>query len=96
MISLRAIVYVGSVSGRSRSVLAASAMCLLLSGACASTDPTAGSTGSEASIKPQPSDVEDGALPEILRFSAPLLSGGTIDGAALAGRDVALWMWAPW
>jgi thiol-disulfide isomerase/thioredoxin len=35
-------------------------------------------------------------VPEILQFSAPLLSGGTIEGATLAGKDVALWLWAPW
>ena len=34
-------------------------------------------------------------LPE-LDFTARRLDGGTLHGARLAGRDVALWMWAPW
>jgi hypothetical protein len=36
------------------------------------------------------------AVPEVLRFTAPRLSGGTVQGASLAGSDVALWFWAPW
>ena len=31
-----------------------------------------------------------------LRFTAPLLGGGRFRGQAYAGRDVALWFWAPW
>ena len=31
-----------------------------------------------------------------LRFNAPLLEGGRFRGRAYAGRDVALWFWAPW
>lgn len=34
-------------------------------------------------------------VPEILRFSAPLLGGGTYDGAAAAGKVTAYWFWAP-
>ena len=34
--------------------------------------------------------------PEVLDFEAPLLGGGTIRGADLAGQDVAFWFWAPW
>ena len=33
--------------------------------------------------------------PEILRFSAPLVGGGTFDGASVAGTPVAFWFWAP-
>ena len=32
----------------------------------------------------------------VLDFTARRLAGGTFDGVQLAGRDVALWMWAPW
>lgn len=28
--------------------------------------------------------------------AVPAVGGGEVDGAALAGRDVALWFWAPW
>jgi hypothetical protein len=31
-----------------------------------------------------------------LRFTAPRLGGGQIRGAEYAGRDVAIWFWAPW
>ena len=34
--------------------------------------------------------------PEVLRFSAPELGGGTVDGQDYSGRDVAIWSWAPW
>jgi hypothetical protein len=34
--------------------------------------------------------------PEVLRFSAPKLGGGTLEGADYSGRDVAIWFWAPW
>jgi hypothetical protein len=35
-------------------------------------------------------------VPDVLRFSAPRLGGGRVVGADYAGRDVALWFWAPW
>jgi hypothetical protein len=33
--------------------------------------------------------------PEALRFSAPLVGGGTIDAASLAGAPVLFWFWSP-
>ena len=33
--------------------------------------------------------------PEVLRFSAPIVGGGELDGSTLAGRPVAFWFWAP-
>jgi hypothetical protein len=36
------------------------------------------------------------AVPQILDFSAPLVGGGTLEGADLAGAPVAFWFWAPW
>jgi hypothetical protein len=36
------------------------------------------------------------ALMSELDFSVPALGGGQIEGRELAGRDVALWFWAPW
>jgi hypothetical protein len=39
---------------------------------------------------------ENAPTPDVLRFSAPRLGGGTIEGEDYSGRDVALWFWAPW
>ena len=36
-----------------------------------------------------------GAVPPSLSFSAPMLGGGQLDGASLAGQAVMLWFWAP-
>jgi hypothetical protein len=33
---------------------------------------------------------------ELLDFTAPLVGAGTVQGAELAGRDLAVWFWAPW
>jgi hypothetical protein len=33
---------------------------------------------------------------ELLDFTAPVLGGGTLRGADYAGKDVAIWFWAPW
>lgn len=45
---------------------------------------------------PAPDGETDTAVPEALAWSAPALAGGTFDAATYAGRDVVLWMWAPW
>lgn len=34
-------------------------------------------------------------VPEALQFSAPLVGGGELDLASLAGQRVLLWFWAP-
>ena len=34
-------------------------------------------------------------VPEALRFTAPLVGGGTFDGAAAAGKPTVFWFWAP-
>ena len=34
-------------------------------------------------------------VPALLDFEAPLVGGGTIRGADLAGRDTLFWFWAP-
>ena len=72
----------------------------MLAGACSSetieplatddaTPPVAGGTT-------LPSPRSTPAAAEVLRFTAPRLGGGTIEGADYAGRDVAFWFWAPW
>ena len=35
------------------------------------------------------------AVPEALQFTAPLVGGGTFDGAAAAGKPTVFWFWAP-
>lgn len=35
------------------------------------------------------------AVPEALQFTAPLVGGGTFDGAALADKPTVFWFWAP-
>ena len=34
-------------------------------------------------------------VPELLRFTAPLVGGGEFAGAEFAGRATAFWFWAP-
>lgn len=36
------------------------------------------------------------AVPAALQFSAAGVNGSQVEGADYAGRDVALWFWAPW
>ena len=61
-------------------------------GAAGSTLPTPTTTASPSG----PSSSQPVAVPSILEFDAPLLAGGMLHGASLAGRDVAFWFWAPW
>ncbi|MGH2539726.1 MAG: hypothetical protein ACRDGK_04330 [Actinomycetota bacterium] len=84
----------------------------LVAGLCLTLVAVACSTGNDLTVTPTstpqlpgsatPSVVPSGggdpggAVPQVLRFSAPRLSGGTIDGEDLSGRDVAFWFWAPW
>lgn len=56
--------------------------------AAPSPDPTSGEGGDEEAPPPE--------VPRELRFTAPALGGGTIDGADYAGRDLVIWFWAPW
>ena len=34
-------------------------------------------------------------VPEALQFTAPLVGGGSFDGAAAAGKPTVFWFWAP-
>jgi hypothetical protein len=67
-------------------ILAAIAVLTLATAGCAS------SGGTEAGPSPTP---EDGTT-DVLRFSAPKLGGGSVEGEDYSGRDVAFWFWAPW
>lgn len=57
-----------------------------------STAPAAPLTTDDATA-PTPTDAV--VVPDILQFSAPLVGGGTFDGAAVAGMPTAFWFWAP-
>lgn len=56
------------------------------SAAPGSTEPATSAPGTSAAVA---------EVPEILRFTAPLVGGGTFDAAAVAGTPLALWFWAP-
>jgi hypothetical protein len=84
-----------------------SVVVLLILAACSgeSVEADAGRSASRSPASPAPSSApevtaspekDDGPTPEVLRFSAPRLGGGTIEGEDYSGRDVALWFWAPW
>jgi hypothetical protein len=60
-----------------------------LAAGCGSSAPQAGTTSVAVS-----STAATGA-PKALQFTAPQLGGGTFDGAALGGRPVVFWFWAP-
>lgn len=48
-----------------------------------------------ATTEPSPS-VPGRTTPEILKWSAPLIGGGTINMADFTGQQVLLWFWAPY
>jgi hypothetical protein len=52
-------------------------------------------TGSGTTTSP-PAISEAPEPARVLRFEAPNLTGGVIRGVDYAGKDVALWFWAPW
>jgi hypothetical protein len=43
---------------------------------------------------PEPTDPAV-VVPEALQFTAPLVGGGTFDGAEAAGKPTMFWFWAP-
>jgi hypothetical protein len=66
--------------------------------AVAETTATTAVSATQATATPE-SDAGAGVVgdvPDALRFTAPLVGGGDIEMAALAGRPVLLWFWAPW
>lgn len=53
------------------------------------------STG-PAAPAPTPAAAPPVSVPDALKFTAQGLDGAQVVGADYAGRDVALWFWAPW
>lgn len=85
---------------RRRALIVAAAAAFGL-GACSGT-PSAVPTNVETSRSAPPRTGEPSAtvpaasIPEVWRFSAARVGGGTIEGADLTGEKVAVWLWAPW
>jgi hypothetical protein len=85
-----------TLPGRARAVSEATrraltAVVLLVSlAACGSTASTAQQTTAVASATTGSTET-----PKLLKFSAPLVGGGTFNGADYAGRATAFWFWAP-
>lgn len=92
--------------GRARLTIALGILALTAA-SCGSSEETAGPRSPQAApevtspappTSPGPTEepAEDPPVPEELRFSAPALGGGTIEGARYAGEDLVIWFWAPW
>lgn len=90
---------VGSMTrGRLRTAALAGAAALVFA-ACGSD----GTTADPPVETPEPVEADnaplqesgDDTVPELLRFTAPLVGGGEIDAAATAGTPTAFWFWSP-
>jgi hypothetical protein len=57
-----------------------------------------GGKGGESTSFQSPSQrsTEGSKATGLLDFQAPKLGGGTVNGSDFAGKDVAMWFWAPW
>ncbi len=66
------------------------ALLLAATGCGNGTDP--GDTGAGAA----PSAAGESSTVDALSFTAPTLTGATLDAARLSGSPVVLWFWAPW
>jgi len=59
------------------------------------TSLTIATTSPAATAPPTTTTSPAAVVPVLLDFEAPLVGGGTIRGADLAGRDTLFWFWAP-
>jgi len=86
---------------RMRRLAALIGMAVLLA-ACGSTDAPESADAQEAAPSTTARDAgsamsEAASEPSDGPFDAvPAVGGGQVDGGKLAGRDLALWFWAPW
>ena len=79
---------------RARHCTAALFSLAIAAAACSGTDGAADAPSGDRSTGSTAAGNE--AAAEILRFSAPRLDGGTLEGEDYSRRDVAFWFWAPW
>jgi hypothetical protein len=59
------------------------------------TDTSTREAGTQAAANGSAESEAAGVVPDLLRFSAPLVGGGELNGAEYAGAAVAFWFWAP-
>lgn len=79
---------------RRRSLVAVCALLAACSSAPNATRPTSNPSPTDpASTTPTGPGRE---VPDLLRFSADRVGGGTVEGASFAGDKLAVWLWAPW
>lgn len=97
-------------SPTSRLLLVAAVALAVLVAACGATPEDEASRAPAPAAEPTPTDERDGradpqpspdppdagVLAPGLDVTLPAVGGGQVVGAELAGRDVALWFWAPW
>lgn len=66
--------------------------------ACATTTPapmtSVAPTGTASTVE-RTNDAEQ-PVPDIWRFTAQRVGGGSVNGETFAGKKVAVWLWAPW
>jgi hypothetical protein len=75
-------------------VLAVALAAVAVVASCSSDD-----RASPATLAPAPATTAaavTGAVPAALDFSAPTVGGGELDLRTYAGRNLALWFWAPY
>lgn len=77
---------------RAPTVVAAIA-CALLAPSCGTDDADAVRTGDAGNAGNAGEAGAEGS--DLLAFTAPLVGGGTFDGASATDRPVAFWFWAP-
>jgi len=83
--------------------LTAATMLFTACGGSSSSDSAATEPAQAPAAEPAPETDGDPALetddanavPGVLQFSAPLVGGGEIDAASLAGKPTVFWFWAP-
>jgi hypothetical protein len=73
---------------------AAALLAVILAAAACSTSAGRPGPGTARAESTSPADAPGAVAAPF--GTVDLVGGGQIDGAELAGRDVALWFWAPW
>lgn len=69
-------------------------VCTFLLAACNDGGPGQTTLDFETSPSAQSEAVDRGGA--ILDFTAPRLGGGEVNGQEFAGKQLAIWFWAPW
>ncbi|MGI9644779.1 MAG: hypothetical protein ACR2O6_05650 [Ilumatobacteraceae bacterium] len=98
------------MNGR-RTLAAVAGLALLASACGGGSDSGSAAPGVDATVEPaaepapeppaEPASeaaepaAEPATVPAALQFSAPLVGGGEIDAATLAGKPTVFWFWAP-